>query len=458
MKRILLIGYNYAPEPTGIGKYSGEMIAWLARHGYKCSVITAYPYYPFWKVQEPYGRQQFWYTTERQAFSEGGAISVHRCPMYVPAEPSGLKRILLDVSFSVAAFFKLIQLLFAPKYDYVITIVPSFQFGLLGILYKKLRHAKLLYHIHDMQIEAARDLQMIRSDKLLKTLFKVEKFIFNQCDTITCVGEGMVRRTRAKTAKDIALFPNWSDLDFFHPLEDRPALKKSLGFGATDKIILYSGGIGEKQGLESILAAAKALEQQRELKFLISGSGPYKEKLQNRAQSLGLNNVVFCALQPIDTFNMFLNMADLHLVIQKASACDLVMPSKLMTILSVGGLALVTANKGSGLYTVVDQHQMGLLVEAENQLALIEGIKKAFSKNHAEIKRNARSYAESFLAIDKIMNAFETSLLHNEPVHQIKIGTKPAALPGTRPAQNRLPRRRVDHDLATPWQNNKTTS
>ncbi|RZK36711.1 MAG: colanic acid biosynthesis glycosyltransferase WcaI, partial [Hymenobacter sp.] len=41
-KSFLLIGYNFHPEPTGIGKYSGEMAYWLAEHGHDCTVITAY--------------------------------------------------------------------------------------------------------------------------------------------------------------------------------------------------------------------------------------------------------------------------------------------------------------------------------------------------------------------------------------------------------------------------------
>jgi colanic acid biosynthesis glycosyl transferase WcaI len=102
--------------------------------------------------------------------------------MYVPLKPSGLKRILLDFSFFVSAFLRLLFLLPGIKYDFVITVAPSFQVGLLGILYKWLRGAKLLYHIQDLQIEAARDLQMIKSESLINTLFKVEKHIFNQSD------------------------------------------------------------------------------------------------------------------------------------------------------------------------------------------------------------------------------------------------------------------------------------
>jgi len=44
--RILIIGLNFEPEIIGVGKYSGEMAAWLARRGYDVSVITTQPYYP----------------------------------------------------------------------------------------------------------------------------------------------------------------------------------------------------------------------------------------------------------------------------------------------------------------------------------------------------------------------------------------------------------------------------
>ncbi|WP_220273452.1 WcaI family glycosyltransferase [Pontibacter diazotrophicus] len=409
-----MIGYNFYPEPTGIGKYSGEKVHWLAKNGYDCSVITTYPYYPYWKVQEPYHKNRRWYKTEIKAFASGGKITIHRCPTYVPENPSGLKRMLLDLSFLISAFFKLLQLMLGPKYDYVLTVVPSFQFGILGILYKKIRGAKLYYHIQDMQIEAARDLQMIKSERVIRTLFKVERYIFRQADVVSSISEGMIRKIEEKANKKVMAFPNWADINLFHPLENRRYLKKEFGFKASDTIVLYSGAIGEKQGLETILYAAQELQEMKNLKFMICGSGPYKERLNALAESLGLANVIFFPLQPFEKFNAFLNVADVHLVIQKANASDLVMPSKLTTILAVGGVALITANKGAGLHTLVAKHNMGILVDAENQQALNEGILKAILEDNRVIASNARAYAETNLCIDKIMQRFEASLVQEK--------------------------------------------
>lgn len=410
-KTILLIGYNFNPEPTGIGKYSGEMISWLGEKGYDCTVITTYPYYPFWKVQEPYYKSRFRYTTESQELSSGGKIKVHRCPIYVPAKPTGIRRMLLDLTFLVSAAMKMIQLIPGKKYDYVITVVPSFQIGLLGVFYKMFRSSKFLYHIQDLQIEAARDLKLIKSPSIIKGLFKIENFIFKQADYISSISEGMCTKIRSKSNRDIHLLSNWVNVNLFKPIKAKAILKREFGFQPDDKVVLYSGAMGEKQGLETIIHAAKALRKERHLKFLLCGSGPYSRRLISMANELGLTNVEFLPLQPMDKFNRILNMADLHLVIQKSQASDLVMPSKLTTILAVGGLALVTANKDSELHHLIHGHGIGLVVDADNQSALVVGILRATTGNWEEVTTKARQYAEKYLSIDSILNSYERNVL-----------------------------------------------
>jgi colanic acid biosynthesis glycosyl transferase WcaI len=313
----------------------------------------------------------------------------------------------MDFTFLLSTFFKLLQLLFVKKFDVVMTVVPPFHLGLLGVLYKKVRGAKLFYHIQDLQIEAARDLGLIHAASFIRLLFKMERYIMKQADVISSISEGMIRKIQQKTGREIVLFPNWVDISLFYPLDNRDSLKTEYGFKLTDKVVLYSGAIGEKQGLEAILHTAAGL---KDIQFLICGSGPYKEKLITMAREQDLQNVIFFPLQPFERFNHFLNMADVHLVIQKANAGDLVMPSKLTTIMAVGGLALITANSDTSLYDVVSEQNIGILVAAEDQLALNEGIRSAVHNEPGHITGNAREYALNYLAIDKIMVRFEACL------------------------------------------------
>lgn len=409
-KRVLLISGNYFPEPTGIGKYNKEMTDWMADHDFDCTVISTYPYYPYWKVQEPYTNKHLWYSKETLLTAKGNPVTVYRCPHYVPKKPTGRRRIALDFSFSISVFFQILRLMGKKKFDIVITVVPPMPLGLLSVLYKKMKRAKFLYHIQDLQIEAARDLQLIKSDNAIRALFRIERFIINNADTVSSISKGMIQRIKEKADnRDVVFFPNWADLNFFYPMDNKAELKQEFGFAPQDIIILYSGSIGEKQGLEAILMAAQQYIDSHVV-FLICGSGPYKDKLHQLAVDMKLDNVVFFPLQPLEKFNRFLNMADAHLVIQKANASDLVMPSKLTTILAVGGLAIITANQESSLHDLISEYRMGILAEAETDEALIKAVSVAIHNDNSSIKAAARSYAEEFLSIDNVMHRYVEEL------------------------------------------------
>lgn len=420
MKRILLIGGNYYPELTGIGRYNGEMMDWLSSQGYHCTVITTYPYYPQWKITDEYRRKSRWYTREKK-----GNIDVHRCPHYVPAKPGGLKRMMLDFTFTVSGFFKLLQIACGPKRDIVIVVVPPFVPGFLAVLYKWLRGAKLVYHVQDLQIEAARDLQMVRSKAMIRMMFAMERFILKRASYLSSISAGMVKKVREKTGRETIFFPNWSDTSRFYPMPSA-GLKQQFGLAGTDKVVLYSGAIGEKQGLDVILSAAAILKDLPSLKFIICGTGPYRTQLEQMAADMGIQNLLFMPLQPTEKLNAFLNMADIHLVIQKADASDLVMPSKLTNILAVGGLAIVTANPGNSLYDEIHSRQIGLLSEAENAEALAETIHKTLVDDLSAIKIRAREYAENYISIEKIMQRFagEIGLREADAAHSASAAAK----------------------------------
>lgn len=404
-KRILVIGINCLPEPTGIGKYTGEMVEWLAEHEYECSVVTAFPYYPQWKIQPPY-KGNFY---QKELLKEG-KLKIYRCPLYVPQNPTGIKRIIHDASFFASAFLMVSYLLFKPGCDYIFCVAPPFHLGFLGLFYRFFKGGEMIYHLQDLQVDAAKDLEIIKSARFISILFALERIVLRQSNRISSISYGMIRKIKQKIDKEIEFFPNWVDTEQFYPKKDDSNNRKSFGFSATDKIVLYSGSIGEKQGLEMILELAKKLENDPAIKFLIAGSGPYKEKLQNAARRMKLKNVCFLPLQPSEKLNSFLNIADVHLVIQKSNAGDLVMPSKLTTILAVGGLALVTANADSGLFEEIKSHEIGILAKAEDLEQLENGINRAFEKNSAHIRVNARQYAEDFLSIDKLLARFVKTL------------------------------------------------
>ena len=384
------------------------MAAWLAEQGENVTVVTSYPYYPNWKVQAPY--KSGWYKKE---VLNNGKLTVYRCPFYVPATPSGLKRVLHEASFFASAALVISRLMFKQSYTHILCIAPPFHLGFLALYYRLFKGGKINYHIQDMQIEAARDLQVIKSERIFKILFGLERFILKRVNTLTSISEGMIRKISLKAGRQVGLFPNWVDTTALSPLPQRALLKPEWGFSPQHKLVLYSGSIGEKQGLDTILDIAVQCKVHPEIRFVICGTGPYKERLQQLALEKGADNLFFLPLQETAVFNRFLNMADVHLVLQKSEAADLVMPSKLTGILSAGGLVIATANQGTSLYDVIHSNQMGILIPPENNDALKEAIVIACKGDYTQERLNARRYAEKYLDKDAILKQFMSDALQN---------------------------------------------
>src|SRR5690606_11194373 len=108
-----------------------------------------------------------------------------------------------------------------------------------------------------------------------------------------------------------------------------------------------------------------------------------------------------------EKLSALLAMANLHLVLQKSSAADLVMPSKLTGILAAGGCALVTADQGTTLYDVVHDLQMGILVAPEHDDELERGIRRGLFEDTTVFKQRARDYAKRYLEKEHILRKFE---------------------------------------------------
>jgi len=403
-KRILVIGINCLPELTGIGRYTGEMVNWFADNGYVCNVVTTFPYYPHWKIQKPYGGKFY-----KKEVLKDGKLTLYRCPLYVPNIPTGFKRLIHEASFFLSAFFMIIYLLFKPGHKNIYCIAPPFHLGFLAVLYRFFKGGKIIYHVQDLQVDVAKELKML-PEAFFFVLFGLERFILKQVNYVSTISDGMIQKIKEKVNQRVLFFPNWVDTFNYYSLDNRENLKKEWGFASEDKIVLYSGSIGEKQGLDVLIRIADNLKESPHIRIVICGTGPYKEKLMSMSSALSLQNIYFLPLQEDEVFNKFLNMADVHLVLQKGDASDLVMPSKLTTILSVGGLALVTANTGTTLNEVISINKMGIVINGDNESLLEATIKDACLQDYSSYRENARLYAEKFLNKDNILNKILSDL------------------------------------------------
>jgi len=364
--RILLLGFNFSPELIGIGRYTGELTQYLAEKGHQVRVITTPPYYPHWQVQPRYSGWKY-----RSENWQG--VRVFRCPIWVPRRPSGIKRLLHLVSFAFTSFPVLLgQYFWRP--DLVLCIAPSILNAPFVLFTARLCGAKAWLHVQDFELDAAANLGMLPvGHRMAKLAGWVERWLLRRFDQISTISNRMLARLAQKgvAREKTFLFPNWVDTGLIFPLSTpQQPFKKELGIPADKIIVLYSGNMGYKQGLENVIEAARHLQAQPKIHFVLCGDGPVRAQLKSDAE--GFPNVLFLPLQPLEKLNQLLNIADIHILPQRADAADLVMPSKLSGMLASGKAVIATANPGTEVAEIVGS--LGVVVPPEDAPALANAI------------------------------------------------------------------------------------
>jgi colanic acid biosynthesis glycosyl transferase WcaI len=409
--KILIYSANFAPEPTGIGKYSGEMAEWLVAQGHEVRVVAAPPYYPDWKIAEGYAWPPYQHETWKGA-------RVWRAPLWVPSKPGGIKRIVHLLSFAITSLpVMLRQVGWRP--DVVLTVAPAFVCAPTGWLTARLSGAQAWLHVQDFEIDVAFKMGLMQGRRPRKALLWLERHMLKRFDVVSSISRRMVERLRHKGVdRDcIRHFPNWVDVDKVRPLPHVSTYRDELGIARNATVALFSGTLNGKQGLMMIPEAARLLAHRHDLQFVICGDGVMKPELEAACADLG--NVTLLPLQPAERLGELLGLADIHLLPQCPEAEDLVLPSKLSGMLSSGRPVVATCREGTEMAHVVSR--CGLVVPPDDQAALAHAIESLANQPEArkELGLLARRFAEDHLAQKSVLGQWIRQLdelLAPEPI------------------------------------------
>jgi colanic acid biosynthesis glycosyl transferase WcaI len=404
--KILVYGINYAPELTGIGRYTADMAASLAAAGHDVRVVCAPPYYPAWQVAPGFSSTRY-----AKEHSEG--VRIWRAPLWVPARPKGARRLVHLASFALSSFPVLLRHL-AWRPNAVLSIAPSLLNAPAGWLVARLSGAHAWLHVQDYEVDAAFKLGMLKGAWRKRMALAIERNLLRRFDTVSTISAKMIEHALRKGVPQdkVVHFANWVDTSAIHPLDrrgqSRSQIRAELDIPAEATVVLYSGNMGAKQGLEVLATAAASLAERRDLVFVFCGEGPVKIALN--AMCGDLPNCRFIALQPMDKLNELLNLADIHVLPQRADAADLVMPSKLTGMLASGRAVIAMAHEGTELFHTVAPR--GVVVPPESLEPLVAAINAlaADPARRERLGRAGREYALAALSRESVLGEFETTL------------------------------------------------
>jgi len=398
--RVLILGYNYYPEPIGIAPLITELAERLVARGHDVTVVTAFPNYPERRIYPGYQGRLF-----GQEARNG--VKVVRHWVFIRPQPGLITRILFELSTMI---FCTLAAWFQPRSEVILTVSPQLSGSLTAYLLAKRWGCPVVLNIQDLLLDAAIAVGLLKKSSLIRISQALEAFAYFHAQRIVVISSGFARRLCEKGVPPgkIMEIPNWVDVDFFRPLPKDNVFRAAHEL--KDKFVsLYSGNIALTQGLETVIKAANLVRDQPEFHFVIIGPPPSLPALQAQIDALALSNVLLLPLQERSRLPEILSASDCTLVIQRSQVVDVNMPSKIPVFLATGRPVIASVNAQGAAAKVIADSGGGLLIPPEDPQALVQALitLKADPDRCAAYGQAARNYAIAHFSLAEAVNAYE---------------------------------------------------
>jgi colanic acid biosynthesis glycosyl transferase WcaI len=406
--RILILGINYFPERTSVSPFTTGLSEHLAAQGHTVRVVTAFPYYPEWRIQDEYRGRITQLETRR-------GVEIRRVLHFIPWRASSLvQRLVHDFSFTLAA---LIAGLAAGECDIVYCSCPPPALALAAFAISRIRSVPYSIKLTDLASDAALATGILREGTLVRSARVIERFAYRHARAVVCLCEVFRERLAREglPAAQLAVIPDWGDTEAVCPVPGDGSFRHAYGIGSEQFVVLHTGNMGKKQDLLNVVRAAERTRSDPNLLWVIVGEGEERPIIEIAGKQLP--NLRLLPLQPAAGLCQMYADADVLVLNQKTAVKDAVIPSKLLTYMAAGKPVLCAANAGSEAARLIGEAQCGLSVAPENPEALAEGALglRADATLRRTMGINGRAYAVRNFEKARVLSLYDdffASLLH----------------------------------------------
>ncbi len=404
--KLLILTQYFPPEVGAPQNRLYELAVRLQKKGIDVSILTAMPNYPKMEIQEEYAGKDY-------VYEEKEGLKIHRSSIYVSKDRSIISRLrnYFSFVFSSASVGKNK----VGEVDLILCESPPLFLGYSAMKLARIKKAKLIFNVSDLWPESAEKLGVIHNKMLLGMAYRLEERLYKRSVLVSGQTQGICKNINQRFPEVKTFWlPNGADLSYYDPYKVNAGnWRQQNNFSPGDIIFLYAGIIGIAQGLEIIIEAAKNVKENSNLKFVLLGNGPEKEKLISLTKQYGLRNVTFIDFVSKTEMPAILKSVNAAIIpLKKLDIFKGAIPSKIFESLAMKVPVLLGVD-GEARELFVDQGRCGLYFEPENVKELTERIREISSDKDLAIKLGeaGRSYVNENFNRDTIADKFYSEIV-----------------------------------------------
>ena len=389
--RILVISQYFYPENFRINQLCLDLKA----RGHQVTVLTGKPNYPKGEYFENY-------SFKKNEDEQWEGIQILRVPLRARGRGS-ISLIRNYISFVYHANRRIKKIKHG-EFDiiYVFEVSPI-TVALPAIKIKKRTKIPIIMNVQDLWPENIIAVTGINFRPAIILIDKLVNYIYKHCNLLLCASPSFVEKIERRTIdkKKIIYWPQYASVE-----------KKEAHFNMFNNNhfnIVFTGNIGEAQGLELVIKAAKQLKN-TSIRWHLIGEGRNRKELEKLVELEELQDYIkFYGFIKEEEIPNYLNNASAALLILKPNPVfEMTIPAKLQTYLSCG-IPILGCVSGEAEHIIIES-ESGIVSKDVSTEGLVEVCRKFMKFNKNELinfRANAIKYSDTYFNKEILLNKLD---------------------------------------------------
>lgn len=396
--KILFVSQYFYPENFRIN----DLACRLVERGHEVHVLTGIPNYPRGEFFEGYGiakkRRELW-----------NGVKIMRVPVF----PRYNDKVHLCINYLSFVIFGCLKALTMSKADYDVIYAfgtsPITQ-ALPALVMKKRSGARVIVNVQDLWPDNVVAITGLENKKAIRLLDKMVDYIYNRCDVVLGTSHSFVdairKRKGLREKRKVGYWPQYAVVE---PTDEKRTDLLPEGIFH----IVFTGNVGDGQGLENVIDAIGLLREKGVDNFCfdIVGDGRARERLETLSEHKGFlgKYIKFHGSFPENEIPGILACADASLLILNPDPVfERTIPAKLQTYL-VCSTPVIGCVSGEAKH-ILEKYNAGICADKVSGEALAEAILAMMNltaEEREELKANAKRLSDEEFDREKLIDKLE---------------------------------------------------
>jgi len=303
----------------------------------------------------------------------------------------------LGKSLAAVLFFGIGFLSFLKRAKQVGVIVSQGTASLHGALANCLFHKPVVLYLQYFAFAE----QTLLGRSMLSPLFKwIEFFCIKNSTLVVAPNEKLCSEALIIGAKSVKIIPNFVNLASINEIGPKAVLRKKLGIGINENVVLFAGRLHPTKNL-SLLLKSLALDKLHFCHLIVLGDGPDREQLMTLSSNLGISHrVAFKGFHPKKIVLEYMKAADVFVL-------PSIVEGQPRVVLEAWACGVpVVASKVAGIDNLITDGVDGLLFNLPSKEQLAASILRALEADVKEVlivngKEHVKQFSEERLLLEQ---------------------------------------------------------